>query len=164
MRHAASFPDMDNKMEIKLMQARHWPKIKRIYLEGILTGNATFEKTPPRTWQEWAKKHVAKCSLVAMSGKRVMRWTALSPISSRTVYAGVAEASIYVRTGFSRLTLGFRKLFVHNAGKIYNPGLFPGGIRGRFGMALAGKGGTGDCPFPQKPHRSGHIPERAPPA
>jgi phosphinothricin acetyltransferase len=72
-----------------------WPAVRAIYLDGIATGNATFETAAPG-WTEWDAKHRHDCRLVARSDDKVIGWTALSPVSSRCVYSGVAEESIYV--------------------------------------------------------------------
>jgi phosphinothricin acetyltransferase len=80
---------------IEPMLAADWPSVRDIYLEGIATGNATFEVSAP-PWKEWDAKHLAKCRFVARSGSEVLGWAALSPVSSRCVYAGVAELSVYV--------------------------------------------------------------------
>src|SRR5208283_3914423 len=77
------------------MSALDWPAVREIYLQGIATGNATFEKSVPE-WKDWDKRHFPSCRLVARSGNRVLGWAALRPVSSRCVYGGVAEVSIYI--------------------------------------------------------------------
>ena len=66
-----------------------------IYLEGIATGHATFETQAP-SWQEWDEAHLQGGRLVARAGGRIVGWAALSPVSRRKVYSGVAEVSVYV--------------------------------------------------------------------
>jgi phosphinothricin acetyltransferase len=73
----------------------HWPTVKAIYEAGLATGNASFQTTAP-SWDEWNASHLAQCRLVALVGERVIGWVALSQVSSRWVYAGVAEVSIYI--------------------------------------------------------------------
>lgn len=80
---------------IEPMAQRDWNAVRAIYLEGIATGNATFETSAPE-WSEWNAAHLPSCRLVARSGSGVLGWVALSPVSPRRVYAGVAEVSIYV--------------------------------------------------------------------
>jgi L-amino acid N-acyltransferase YncA len=80
---------------IKPMAQEHWPDVLRIYREGIATGNATFETEAP-FWEKWDSSHLAKCRLIAQQESKVLGWAALSPVSSRCVYAGVAEVSVYV--------------------------------------------------------------------
>ena len=69
--------------------------MRAIYLEGVSTGNSTFEQSAP-DWFTWDQGHLPSCRLAARAGSEVLGWTALSPISRRQVYAGVAEFSIYV--------------------------------------------------------------------
>jgi phosphinothricin acetyltransferase len=77
------------------MTPADWPAVREIYLEGIATGNATFETQAP-AWEEWDANHMRDCRLVARRGEEVLGWVALSRVSGRCVYAGVAELSIYV--------------------------------------------------------------------
>lgn len=72
-----------------------WDDVRGIYLEGIATGNVTFETGVP-SWEAWDAGHLAGARLVARVGDRILGWAALSPVSDRCVYAGVAEASVYV--------------------------------------------------------------------
>jgi phosphinothricin acetyltransferase len=80
---------------IDKMAPDDWPAVRDIYLEGIATGNATFETDAPE-WEQWNASHLEHCRLVARDGERVLGWAALSPVSRRKVYAGIAEVSIYV--------------------------------------------------------------------
>lgn len=86
---------MESDFVIGVMEAAAWPAVRAIYAEGIATGNATFEtEVPP--WAAWDAAHLPHCRLVAVAGERLFGWAALSPVSGRCVYAGVAEVSIYV--------------------------------------------------------------------
>ena len=69
--------------------------VSRIYKEGIATGMATFEKEVP-SWEDWDANHLKSCRIIARNEEEVVGWAALSPVSSRCVYGGVAEVSIYV--------------------------------------------------------------------
>jgi L-amino acid N-acyltransferase YncA len=82
-------------MQIIQMTAEHWPQVKAIYEDGIATGHATFQTAAP-SWEEWGKAHVQHCRLVAIESKNIAGWAALTPVSGRCVYAGVAEVSVYV--------------------------------------------------------------------
>ncbi len=85
-------------MEYKIceMNLNHWNQVRQIYLEGIATGNATFETQAP-DWEKWDAGHLKDCRLVAQAGSEIiLGWAALSPFSSREVYRGVAAVSIYV--------------------------------------------------------------------
>jgi L-amino acid N-acyltransferase YncA len=77
------------------MAAADWDEVRAIYLDGIETRNATFETEAPR-WEKWDASHLPFCRLVARGDGAVLGWAALSAVSGRACYAGVAEASIYV--------------------------------------------------------------------
>lgn len=82
-------------IEIRALTIDDWERVRSIYLEGIATGQATFETRAP-SWAEWDRAHLPAPRLVAASEKDVIGWAAVSPVSSRAVYAGVAEVSVYV--------------------------------------------------------------------
>jgi phosphinothricin acetyltransferase len=78
------------------MDSPDWPTVAAIYEEGIATGNATFQTAAP-PWDDWDRGHRKDCRLVAKDESgTVVGWAALSPVSGRCVYAGVAEVSVYV--------------------------------------------------------------------
>jgi len=77
------------------MQPRDWEFVRAIYLAGVATGQATFETEAP-DWERWDAGHLPQCRLVARNGDGILGWAALSPVSKREVYAGVAEVSVYV--------------------------------------------------------------------
>lgn len=83
-------------MEITVshMNRDHWPLVRRIYEEGIATGFATLETEAP-DWESWDRSHMPVCRLVAELSGGVVGWAALSPVTQRCVYEGVAEVSIY---------------------------------------------------------------------
>lgn len=70
-------------------------EVLRIYGEGIATGNSTFEAQAP-PWSRWDEGHLRSPRLVARKSARLLGWAALSPVSGRCVYSGVAEVSVYV--------------------------------------------------------------------
>ncbi len=82
-------------MVIRNMLAADWSAVKTIYAEGIATGNATFETSPPQ-WSVWDTAHRTDCRFVAEEEGLVCGWAALTPVSGRCVYAGVADISIYI--------------------------------------------------------------------
>jgi L-amino acid N-acyltransferase YncA len=84
-------------LKIRLMGHKDWDQVKAIYAEGIESGNATFETAVP-DWEGWNERHLEKCRLVAVHDKIILGWAALSPISARHAYSGVAEVSIYVKS------------------------------------------------------------------
>jgi phosphinothricin acetyltransferase len=75
--------------------ATDWPQVRAIYLEGIATGQATFQTTAP-DWPDWDAGHLPHCRLVARAEDHVFGWAALSPTSKRACYAGIAEVSVYI--------------------------------------------------------------------
>jgi phosphinothricin acetyltransferase len=77
------------------MKASDWEQVRSIYLEGIRTGHGTFETDAP-TWENWDQNHLQVARLVVRDGERVLGWAALSPVSRRHVYRGVAELTVYV--------------------------------------------------------------------
>jgi L-amino acid N-acyltransferase YncA len=82
---------------IEPMTAAHWPAVRAIFEQGIATGDATFETSAPG-WEAWDAGHLHGHRLVATLDGLVAGWAALSPVSERRAYAGVAEASVYVAT------------------------------------------------------------------
>ena len=86
-----------NAMEyiIEPMANEDWPAVRGIYAEGLATGQATFETSPP-SWEDWDAGHLRSCRLMVKTGGRVSAWAASSLVSSRPVYSGVAEVSVYV--------------------------------------------------------------------
>ncbi len=80
---------------VTAMRDEDWPEVRRIYLEGIATGQATFETEAPE-WEAWDRARLRVCRLAARAASGLLGWAALSPVSARQVYAGVAEVSVYV--------------------------------------------------------------------
>ena len=85
-------------VQIRKMSEKDWPEVSRIYQQGIDTGLATLQPDCP-AFTEWDLAHLKACRLVAAQDEKVFGWAALSPVSARCVYAGVAEASVYVEPG-----------------------------------------------------------------
>ena len=75
------------------MRPADWPAVARIYEEGLDAG--TFEDSVP-AWDEWDASHLTACRVVARDGDEIVGWAALSPVSRRACYRGVAEGSVYV--------------------------------------------------------------------
>ncbi len=85
-------------MTIRSLAPSDWSEVSAIYRQGIATGNATFETDVPE-WAVWDQAHMGSCRLLSVDGDAVQGWAALTPVSSRCVYQGVAEVSIYVAQG-----------------------------------------------------------------
>ncbi|PWJ55023.1 phosphinothricin acetyltransferase [Dyadobacter jejuensis] len=91
---------------IRIMEPEDWPQVRQIYEQGIATGLATLETTPPE-WPAWDATHVPDLRYVAVSEQgAITGWSALTPVSGRCVYAGVAEVSVYIGTDFRGQNLG----------------------------------------------------------
>lgn len=82
-------------MDLIPITQNHFPEVARIYQEGIATGLATFETTVP-SWEDWDRSHLNFGRLCIEHDYEVLGWAALSPVSSRCVYGGVAEVSVYI--------------------------------------------------------------------
>lgn len=84
-----------SEIQLRPMMAEDWKAVAEIYEQGIKTGNATFQEETP-TWDEWDAGHLKTCRIVALKNNAIVGWAALSRVSGRCVYAGVAEVSIYI--------------------------------------------------------------------
>lgn len=103
---------MTHFMHIRTLQPTDWPAVKTIYEQGIATGNATFEAQAPE-WETWTAAHLPNCRFVAENeAGEVCGWAALTPVSGRCVYAGVAEVSVYVSETCRSMGIG-RMLLRH---------------------------------------------------
>lgn len=80
---------------IDQMRADDWEQVRSIYLEGIRGGDSTFETDAP-SWEKWNEGHLQFARLVMREDDTVVGWAALSPVSKRHVYRGVAEVTVYV--------------------------------------------------------------------
>ncbi|MEX0721967.1 MAG: N-acetyltransferase family protein [Balneolaceae bacterium] len=86
---------MTGNIKFRPLKARDWEAVSKIYRQGIETGIATFEQAVP-DWKGWNKSHMKSCRLIAEVDNEIAGWGALTAVSSRCVYAGVAEVSVYV--------------------------------------------------------------------
>jgi L-amino acid N-acyltransferase YncA len=98
-------------MEYKItpMKPEDWPAVREIYRDGIATGHATFETELP-AWEKWDVAHRKDCRLLARNTEQIFGWAALSPVSTRKVYSGVAEVSVYVAASARSIGVGRRML------------------------------------------------------
>ncbi len=92
-------------MKIQHIEASDYFQVAKLYLEGIATGVATFQTDSP-TWEKWDKSHLSYCRLAMIDNEKMPGWAALSPVSSRCVYGGVAEPDIYVSENARRKGIG----------------------------------------------------------
>lgn len=96
-------------IQVGPMTQDDWPAVADIYRQGIESGDATFETAVPSR-EAWDALHLAAGRLVAREGDRVLGWAALSPVSDRCAYDGVAEVSVYVDAAARGRGLGRRLL------------------------------------------------------
>jgi phosphinothricin acetyltransferase len=105
-------------LQIVPLRPSDWASVRRIFLEGIATGHATFETDAP-DWETWDRAHRSDCRLIARDSAAVasaktpfsvLGWAALSPVSQRRAYTGVAEVSIYVAAAARGRGVGRRLL------------------------------------------------------
>lgn len=94
---------------IKPLEEEDYFSVSEIYRHGIETGNATFEKDVP-DWNCWDSAHLKICRLVAYVDSKIIGWAALTPVSDRHVYTGVAEVSVYVSDEYKGQKVGTRLL------------------------------------------------------
>jgi L-amino acid N-acyltransferase YncA len=90
---------------LRKMTKTDWPWVAGIWAEGIATGIATFETEPP-SWELFEETRLPEGRFVVEHDGTVVGWAALSPVSSRPCYAGVAENSIYVASSARGLGVG----------------------------------------------------------
>lgn len=82
-------------MKFSEIDANNFDAVAKIYKKGIETGNATFETSIP-SFEEWDKKHLPYGRIVLLDNETIVGWAALSTVSDRCVYGGIAEVSVYV--------------------------------------------------------------------
>lgn len=85
----------ESRPGIEPFERRHWDRVREIYVAGIAGGQATFEIEAP-DWERWDATHLPACRFVAELDGEIVGWAALSAVSDRCVYGGVAEVSVYV--------------------------------------------------------------------
>ena len=88
---------MSGRFLVEPMTDTDWPEVRRIYADGVATGDATLEREAP-DWNHFDHSHRHDCRLVArgVAGGPILGWSALTAYSSRRVYAGVVWESVYV--------------------------------------------------------------------
>ena len=146
-------PDASDVLDFALlpMQSVDYPSVSRIFTQGIETGNATYD-TSAAVWEDWDAKHLMHSRWVIKSANEgsVLGWAALSPVSSRIVFSGVAELSIYVDTDYLGKGLGNALMEAVVASSEENgiwmlqSGIFPEnqasiGMHEKFGFRLVGR-------------------------
>jgi phosphinothricin acetyltransferase len=88
--------DLD-PVRIRAMRAADADEVLAIYQDGLDGGEASFETQAP-DWVGFDATKLPGHRHVAVAGPgTVLGWIAVTPVSSRAVYAGVVEHSVYVR-------------------------------------------------------------------
>ncbi len=134
--------------EIHPMVESHYQQVSEIFIQGINGGNATYDSISPN-WEDWDRAHLIPCRWVAITNQRVVGWVALSPVSARVVFRGVAELSIYIDTDFQGKGLGTKlmKTLIPNAEQngiwTIQSGIFPENkasllLHEKFGFRIVG--------------------------
>jgi phosphinothricin acetyltransferase len=82
-----------------------WDSVSKIYADGIATGIATFETEIP-DWEAWNKKHIESCRILAEKDNQIVGYVVLSQVSTRKVYDGVAEVTVYIHKDYKRQRIG----------------------------------------------------------
>jgi L-amino acid N-acyltransferase YncA len=113
---------------IRKFDEKDFLAVQDIYQQGIDTGNATFQQTA-KSWEEWNNSMLINCRLVAIENNKILGWAGLSPVSSRDVYSGVAEVSVYIAEEAQGKGFG-QKLFSRliEASEKYNIWMLQAGI------------------------------------
>ena len=114
---------------IEPMTPEDWPTVRRIYAEGIATGDATLEREAP-DWDHFDRSHRPDCRLVARETARgpILGWVALTAYSSRRAYSGVAWESVYVAA----------EARGRGVGRALLQAVIPASVQGGFWTLLAG--------------------------
>ena len=94
-----------DRVAVEEMTESDWPAVAEIYRQGLDTGHASFETEVPG-YESWDRAHLERPRLVARLDGDLVGWAALSPVSDRCAYGGVAEDSVYVTTGRTGLGIG----------------------------------------------------------
>ncbi len=87
------------KITVAKLTLGHWEGVAGIYQEGIDTKKATFRTSVP-TWDDWNDAHHQHSRFVAIVENVIVGWCALTPVSRRFEYRGVAEVSIYISLSY----------------------------------------------------------------
>ena len=90
---------------IDRLMPNDWKEVRIIYQEGMAAGHATFEAEAPK-WEKWDSAHLTDPRLLVRVGGSIAGWAALSRVSPRSVYSGVAEVSIYVKGSYQKQGIG----------------------------------------------------------
>ena len=86
-------------MKVRPYTSNDYISVAKIYQEGLATGIATFETEVPDELN-WNKKFIKDCQFVAEKNGDIIGWCALSHVSTREVYKGVAESTIYISSKY----------------------------------------------------------------
>lgn len=94
---------------IREMLKEDWDKVKDIYMQGMIAGTSTYTTICP-DYTEWDLAHKKDCRFVYVEDGVVVGWIALSPVSARPAFSGVAEVSIYIDEKYHHKGIGTKLL------------------------------------------------------
>jgi len=120
-------------LHFRSLEKQDWLRVSEIYALGIATGNATFQEEIP-SWEDWDNNHIKSCRILVEKDKKIIGWAALSAVSSREVYKGIAEVSVYIDPKYSGQKIGVSLLhqLIHASEKqgfwTLQAGIFPENI------------------------------------
>ncbi len=92
-------------MKFRELKKEDWAEVTLIYKQGLETENASFQ-SEVSNWSNWNDEHIATCRIVAELNDKIIGWSALSPVSDRCIYGGVAEVSVYVASNNAGQKIG----------------------------------------------------------
>lgn len=95
----------NREITIETLTAEDWPEARAIFEEGIASGISSLEQNAPN-WEDFDRNHLTICRLAGYIDQNLAGWAALTPVSHRSAYAGVAEVSVYVSARYHNKGVG----------------------------------------------------------
>ena len=86
-----------NGFTLRPIRPEDYPQVREIYELGLQSGHASYE-TEGQSWEEFRSKKIIETVFVAVDAEddnRVLGWVSAAEASSRSVFHGVVEDSIY---------------------------------------------------------------------
>ena len=89
---------VERDFTIRPIREGDFPQVRDIYELGLETGHASYETSGP-TWDQFSQSKIMDTVMVAVENNDpdfILGWVSAAPISSRQVFHGVVEDSIYI--------------------------------------------------------------------